>query len=61
MKLFFLSLMFLLGACSTNTDWDSGARAQADYRQEQAQEQVEATRLQDATAGRAQVNQSQPF
>ena len=61
MKLFYSALIFLLTACASDSDWSSGGSAQNAYGERQAQEQVESTRQQLPTAGKAQVNQSQPF
>jgi hypothetical protein len=53
--------LLVLMACSTRTDWDSGARKQQTYRDEQRQEQIENTNMQDTTPGRSGLGQNQPF
>jgi hypothetical protein len=56
-----LFLIVLMACSSTNNDWDSGAqRAQVD-REQQRQEQIENTNMQDTTPGRSGVGQNQPF
>lgn len=62
MKIFLIVFVTLLSACSSrSTDWDSGSSKQGTYRERQAQEQVEATRLQFQSVGKPQVNSAQPF
>lgn len=57
-----LLFLIVLAACSSrNTDWDSGARKQQNYYDEQRQEQIDATNMQDTTPGRSGVGQHRPF
>ncbi len=57
----FIFLIVLMACSSTNTDWDSGARRTQATREEQRQEQIENTNMQDTTPGRTGVGQNQPF
>ena len=62
MKIFLIVfLSFFIQACATNDDWDSGASRQGAYQEQQAEEQVDSTNMQDRTATENSMEQSQPF
>ncbi len=56
-----LFFLVLISCASKNPDWDNGAQKQQNYSDEQAQEQVDTTRNQFTTPGKAGVNTNQPF
>lgn len=57
----FIILFFVMACGSRDYSWDSGAQKQQTYREEQRQEQIENTNMQDTTPGRSGVGQNQPF
>ncbi len=56
-----LFLIVLMSCGSRNTDWDSGAQRQQMDREEQRQEQIDNTQMQDTIPGKPGVGQTRPF
>ncbi len=49
---------FVLMSCAgRNNDWDSGAQKSSNYQEEQRQEQIDQTNMQDTIPGRADAGQ----
>ncbi len=56
-----LFLIVLISCGSRNSDWDSGAQKQQMDREEQRQEQIQNTNMQDTMPGRPGTERAQPF